>query len=107
MKWLMVLVMCSVAWGQAPDLTTNEKLAILKAQNAILRAQDALQKTPQYQQYMTAQAELQKVANEAYASRKIKFEDWTLCDGPGVGVCADVPAGEIAFRATKKEEVKK
>ena len=75
MKWLMILVMCSVAWGQAPDLTTNEKLAILKAQNAILRAQDALQKTPQYQQYMTAQAELQKVANEAYASRKIKFED--------------------------------
>ena len=113
----LILLGAQQAWGQAP-ITDAEKIKVLQDQKEMLaanaeyqkkvtEANDALKATPEYQRVLAAQSQLQKDGQEIYSSRKLKPEDYALCDGPTPGACADVKAGEIALKAKPKAEAKK
>ena len=37
-----------------------------------------------------------------FTLRKLKLDEWALCDGPAAGPCADVKAGALGIRAVPK-----
>lgn len=105
--FVFAVMLTACAQSKAPTLTLQEKLDIRQAQNEILRANDALQKSAEYQKTINAQAQLNKVGTAVYTSRKLKFDDYSLCDGPGPAPCENVPAGDIVLRPRPKQDAKK
>jgi RNA polymerase-binding transcription factor DksA len=80
-------------------LTTDEQLALRNAQHDFDIAQSAI--TQQTAVRDAAQQEIRKEIAEIYGSRKIEQKEYTICDGPQPGVCADVKKDEIALRPVK------
>jgi hypothetical protein len=116
---LCALALCVACFAQHPGeptppkptsykpITSDEKIAILKAQKAFLTAQDAVKQTPQFGAFIEAQNSVQKAWQEVLTSRKLTSENTILCDGPGPGPCSDVPAGDFAVKPKPEPEVKK
>lgn len=79
-----------------------ERISILKAQNELLMAQDAVKQSAEYQRFAAAQSALSALARRMFSERGIREIDTALCLGPSDGACADVAKGEIAFRPIPK-----
>ena len=88
-------------------ISSDEEIALLAAQKEQLVASQALQaaeqKLPEYQKAIDAQKRLQELAMMVFSSRKIDGTQYSLCDGPMLPECKDVPIGRIALRPVPKK----
>lgn len=117
---LMGLVIYSHGEPKNPTLSPkelteirNEQLEYLRAQIIVqkpetqLAIERAMQTVPEYKRFAEVRDKLQKTVDAVFISRKIKTEDWALCDGPGAAPCEKVAAGEIALRPQPKKDAGK
>jgi hypothetical protein len=115
---LCALALCVACFAQHPGeptppkptsykpITSDEKIAILKAQKEFLTAQDAVKGTPQFSAFIEAQSKVQKAWQAVLDNRKLTPDKVALCDGPAPGPCSDVAAGDMIIKE-KPPEAKK
>jgi hypothetical protein len=87
-------------FGQTTALTEAEQLNVRNKQVATLSLlEQKRQADAKFDEAIqAAQADLSKAINEVYSTRKIAVDEYSLCDGPQAGVCAEVPKGTIALK---------
>jgi hypothetical protein len=83
-----------------PELTDKEKYTIRTAEFEKLVSERAL---------MDADHKLQVAIAQTYVNHKLTIEEYSLCAGPGEGVCATAPRDDIVYRKnpTPPEKEKK
>lgn len=81
-------------------LTDAEKLSIRDAQVKLREVQDQAAQIQKLQQ--EALANLSSAIQRVYDARKIKQEEYALCDRPGTGGCATAPANDITLQPVPK-----
>jgi outer membrane translocation and assembly module TamA len=81
-------------------LTPDEKVAVSRAEVKVL--QDQQQRAAaiaQMDKQMTAdQQKLQAAITAIYDSRKLKQDDWTLCETKDTQLCKDAPENDLTLQ---------
>ena len=95
----------------AVTLTPEEKNAISRAEVKVLQDQQqrAAAVAQMDKQIVADQQKLQAAINTVYDSRKLKQEDWTLCETHDEQLCKAAPEGDLTlqpkpFPPTEKEK---
>ena len=85
-----------------PALSDKEQVTIRTAQVRLLKAQQAIAQAQEA--FSREQSDFGAKINALYASRKIKPEQYGLCDGPGPTPCEKASAGELTLQPVEKKK---